>query len=103
MRISSFIVDDINNDEQYDLIISLDYNLDDGGEKTVIVRAIQTGKFQFQFDKIDPECGRFLIVDTAPLEQRDYKDIVIVTKSLKVSQRDKIVVNDLFIELLSEK
>jgi hypothetical protein len=40
IRISSFIVDDVNNDDQYDLIISLDVQLEDGGEKTVIVRAI---------------------------------------------------------------
>lgn len=42
--------------------------MDDGGEKTVIVRAIQKDKMQFQFDKIDPESGKFLIIDLAPLE-----------------------------------
>jgi len=39
MRISSFIVDDLNNDELLDLVISLDIAYDDGGEKTVILRA----------------------------------------------------------------
>jgi len=39
MRISSFIVDDLNNDELLDLVISLDISYDDGGEKTVILRA----------------------------------------------------------------
>lgn len=42
IKISSFIVDDVNNDDQYDLIISLDVITDDGAEKTVIVRAIQS-------------------------------------------------------------
>lgn len=41
VRISSFLVDDINNDEIYDLVISLDITLEDGGEKTVILRAMQ--------------------------------------------------------------
>lgn len=40
MRIGSFLVDDINNDDVYDLIISLDIMLEDGGEKSVILRAV---------------------------------------------------------------
>ena len=46
-KISSYVVDDINNDEMYDLIIGLDVNMDDGSEKTVIIRAMQNGKMQF--------------------------------------------------------
>ena len=64
--------------------MSLDIFSDDGTEKTVILRAIQTSKFNFTYNKIDPECGKFLIIDTAALEQRDYKDIIILTKSQKV-------------------
>ena len=46
-KISSFIVDDINNDDTYDLIISVDIQTEDGFEKTVIVRAFQNQKQQF--------------------------------------------------------
>eukprot|EP00347_Sterkiella_histriomuscorum_P023392 403334809 len=99
MRISSFLVDDINNDEVYDLVISLDITLEDGGEKTVILRAVQGGKLQFQYDKIDPECGKFLLVDTAPLEQRDYKDFVIITKSLKIALIKNFDPNWMYVEI----
>lgn len=39
-KITSFIVDDINNDDLNDIIIGIDISQEDGTEKTVIVRAI---------------------------------------------------------------
>ena len=65
--------------------MALDVFSDDGSEKTVILRAIQTSNFSFTYDKIDPDCGKFILIDVAALEQRDYKDLVILTKSQKVT------------------
>jgi hypothetical protein len=43
-KISSFLVDDINNDEMNDLIVCIDIDSEDGsGEKTVIIKALQQG------------------------------------------------------------
>ena len=68
LRISSFLVDDVNNDDQYDLIMSLDVFSEDGSEKTVILRAFQSSRLNFTYDKLDPDCGKFLLLDIAALE-----------------------------------
>jgi hypothetical protein len=39
-KITSFLVDDVNNDDINDLIIGIDCLTEDGLEKTIIARAI---------------------------------------------------------------
>lgn len=43
-KITSFLVDDINNDDLNDLLLGVDVTTEDGQEKTVIIRAIQGPK-----------------------------------------------------------
>lgn len=92
-RISSFIIDDLNNDDVRDLLVGVDYVTEDGTEKTAILRAMQVspgekgeGVYTFAIDRIDPDCGRFIIVSAATFENKDYKDIIVMLKNQKVSQ-----------------
>ena len=65
-NISSFLVDDVNNDDLNDIIISVDVIGDDGVEKTVVIKAENIGGDTFNLEKIDPEAsgGKFILIDT---------------------------------------
>jgi hypothetical protein len=93
--ISSFIVDDFNNDLMPDLIMGIDiYSMAEGLNQTVIVKANHDGKLNlFNHSMIDPECGkncRFLLIDHASFEYEHSKDILIISQSSqKVRQLPK--------------
>ena len=40
--------------------------------------------YVFILDKIDPDCGKFIIVKSAPFETKEYKDILVYLKTQKV-------------------
>ena len=52
-------------------------------------------------DKIDPECGKFIIVDNIAFEQKDFKDILIITKSQKVALIKNYDPNWIYMEITS--
>lgn len=80
-RISSFIVDDLNNDDLNDLLIGVDLTNADGSVRTIIIRALQVHKLNFNFDKIDLDIGSFVIIDAAPFESKDNKEFLIFLKN----------------------
>lgn len=83
-RISSFIVDDYNNDLMPDLLLGIDiYSQVEGLNQTVVVKVNHDGKLNlFNHTVIEPECGRtcrFLLIDHASFEYEHSKDIVIIS------------------------
>lgn len=99
-KISSFVIDDLNNDELLDIIIGVDIIYEDGSEKSTIIKAIQTQKFQFIYDKIEPDTGtKFIIIDVIPFEQKDYKDLLIMTKTNKLALIKNFDPNWVYVEI----
>ena len=81
-KISSFLVDDINGDELNDLVITIDIPMEDGSEKTIIVKALQDkSMFKFNLDKIDLDVGKFILIDSVSFGNYIQKDFVIVLKN----------------------